>query len=271
MQLRRRPVRRRPASRRPPYLTIIAVAVVMIGAIIGVSAHGGSSSSRNLHTAAAASVSGIAISAETTIAPDPTPNFAQYGSLKIHLPVAASAITALAFHQASFTDALPMTSLVPDADMTLATKLKAVPPVSSVSHGIDDGSADVWDGQALRLWRSSRYGKPDTAVDCGADAGTTVLAPISGTVQEIKSYMLYGKYPDYEIHIKPTGRSDIEVVLIHVTDLTIAKGDTVQTGITPIAHVRCFSSKMTLQLGEYTKNGGDHVHLQINRVTAENK
>lgn len=258
------------APSRPPYLVLILVAFVVIASVVSATSHGGAARGRSLATVAAASVTGLAQPAKAaTPTPDPTPCFARYGSLKLHLPVAAASVTALAFHQASYTDALHLVSLVPDADMTLAARLKAVPPLKNGAHELDGGGGDVWRGQALRLWRSNRYGKPDTAVDCGADAGTVVLAPVSGTVVLIKPYLLYGKYPDYEIHIRPTGCPDIEAVLIHVTDLSIAKGDAVVGGVTPIAHVRRFSNRMSLQLGEYTKNGGDHVHVQLNRAGAK--
>lgn len=193
---------------------------------------------------------------------DPTPFFASYRSLYLRLPIDPEALTALAFHQASGKKALHMTSLVPDADMELAAELKAVPPLQDEADVPDT----QWVGSCLRLWRSNRSGEPDTAADVGADAGTPVWSPVTGTVLEVKPYKLYGQYDDYEIHIQPDGWPGVDVVLIHVADPLVAVGQHVEGGVTQLASVRKMSDKVELQLGGYTANGGDHVHVQLNGV-----
>lgn len=192
---------------------------------------------------------------------EPTPLFATEGDTQLHLVVDPAELTALAFHQASGKNALHMSSLVPDADMALAAELKAVPPVEQGAV-----PADVWGGICLRLWRSNRTGAPDTAADMGANPGAAVWSPVTGTVVDVKPYLLYDTYEDIEIHIKPDGRDDVDVVLIHVTDALVKPGDRVKGGITRIASVRKMSDKIEIQLGGYTANGGDHVHLQLNRI-----
>ena len=196
---------------------------------------------------------------------DPTPLIALEGETEIHLAIDPNELTAVAFHQASGDYALHMTSLVPDADMAAANELKAMPPVA---EGAIFGEG-VWHGCVLRLWRSNRGGQPDSALDMGAAPGTAVWSPISGTVIEVRPYLLYDKYDDFEIHIRPTGRDDIDAVLIHVQDVKVRVGDTVKGGITRIGSVRQMSDKMDIQLGGYTANGGDHTHFQLNRYPAE--
>ncbi|MDZ4654694.1 MAG: M23 family metallopeptidase [Coriobacteriia bacterium] len=196
---------------------------------------------------------------------DPTPLFAAYQELDLHLLIDPDDITALAFHQASGDIALHLTSLVPDADMALAALLKAVPPLDAAPAA----GSSVWEGCALRLWRSNRSGPPDTAVDCGADPGSPIFSPVSGTIVRIKAYKLYDKYDDYEIHIRPDGRDDIDIVLIHVDDVRVAEGDRLKAGVTRIASVRKMSDYVNLQLGGYTSNGGDHVHLQLNAARGD--
>jgi hypothetical protein len=176
------------------------------------------------------------------------------------LAIDPAQLTALGFHQASGSAALHLTSLVPDADMTLANQLKAVPPVAL--EGVAEG---VWEGTCLRLWRSNRGGMPDTAVDMGAEPGTAIWSPVSGEVVGVRPYMLYDKFEDYEIHIRPDGREDVDVVLIHVQDVVVEPGDKVKAGVTRLASVRKMSDKIDIQLGGYTANGGDHVHVQLNR------
>lgn len=118
-------------------------------------------------------------------------------------------------------------------------------------------------GQVLRMWRN-RPGKPDTAADVGALAGTTILSPVNGTVVRIKPYKLYGRYDDYELHIIPDRTSGLDVVMIHLTGIKCHVGDRVEAGITPVAKIRKFSNKFHDQLADYTHSPGDHVHMQVN-------
>lgn len=194
-----------------------------------------------------------------------TPLFATYRSLELHLPVAEADLTELAFHQASGMKALPMESLLPDAD----------PSAVDEKHGTGRAPAEVDEdateprvlgGQVIRMWRTNHYGAPDTAADVGALAGTTVIAPVSGTVVQVKPYQLYGAHEDLEIHIQPTGWPEIDLVMIHVTDPLVEAGDPVIAGVTRVASVRLLSDRVDHQLAVYTPDAGDHVHLQLNRV-----
>lgn len=210
----------------------------------------------------ALAATGAATLEEATPEREPTPFFASYRSLQLRLPVDPTELTALAFHQAAGTSALSMTSLVPDADMELANELKAAPQLAADA----DLTSMVWPGSCLRLWRSNRGGEPDTAADFGADPGTAVWSPVTGVVVQVRPYRLYDKHDDFEIHIRPDGWSDVDVVLIHVDDVAVEAGDRVFAGATRIASVRKMSDKMDMQLAGYTSNGGDHVHLQLNLI-----
>jgi murein DD-endopeptidase MepM/ murein hydrolase activator NlpD len=205
-----------------------------------------------------------------------TPVFARINRMRIYLPVDPKAITAVAFHQSAYGRSYHMVALIPTADRPKTFNLvkagKKLPIASATSSvtGIDqrDGHNKVveslWKGSLVRLWRTGRSGAPDSAADCGAKAGTTVVAAVSGKVERIRPYMLYNKYPDYEIHIKPDGMPHADMVVIHVQDLIVKPGDRVTGGITPIAHVRLLSNRMVHQLAEYTGDPGDHVHIQFN-------
>lgn len=250
--------RRAPRRERSPYPMMTIVVAVVGLALIAWMLSWEPAKSNDGHAPAPAA-------ARVKMPPDrePTPLFAREGGTDIHLAIDPTQLTALAFHQASGQRALHITSLVPDADMTVAAQLKAVPP-------LPDGTTapeGVWNGSALRLWRSNRGGMPDTAVDMGADPGTPVWAPVSGMVTEVRPYLLYDRYEDFEIHIRPTGRSDVDLVMIHVQDVKVKAGDRLKGGVTQIASVRKMSDKIDIQLGGYTANGGDHTHLQINSLT----
>lgn len=192
-----------------------------------------------------------------------TPIFAEYGKLQLHLPVPIDRLTEIGFHQASYAYALRMKTKLTDAKLSVVAKTHTTGRVAAKQPS----GPDAWmTGQVIRMWRN-RPGRPDTAADVGALAGTTVLAPVSGTIIKIKSYKLYGKYPDYEVHIAPEGTKGLDLVMIHLTNLNCVVGETVLAGQTPIAKVRKLSDKFHDQLADYTKGGGDHVHIQVNDAT----
>jgi hypothetical protein len=189
----------------------------------------------------------------------PTPIFASYKSLLIRLPVPLQSLTEVGFHQASYGWALPMKTPLPNANLTNAAKNK------STGRDISKqpiGPNAVLIGSVLRMWRP-RAGRPNTAADVGAKPGTVVLAPVSGTIVKIRPYKLYGKWNDYELHIQPTGRPSLDVVLIHLIGLTCHVGDPVVGGVTQLAHVRKLSDKFHDQLASYAKAGGNHVHIEV--------
>lgn len=194
--------------------------------------------------------------------PDPTPYFATFRNIKIHLPVSVSDLTEVAFHQASYSYAYHLKSPLPDAKRADAKKTKTTGRDKSAQAS---GAEVQLVGSVLRLWRS-RPGPPDTAADVGAKAGSDVFAPVSGTVIKIKRYKLYNKYADYELHIKPEGTADIDCVMIHIDDLSVDVGDEVVGGVTRIASVRRLGDRVDHQLADYAGEDGDHVHLQFNNT-----
>lgn len=200
----------------------------------------------------------------------PTPVFASFRGVHLHLPIPPAVVTVIGFHQASFTDALQMTSLVPLADAAAlqrsATAHQKPAAYPGASHGFEN-SKGVWTGRVLYLWRATTSTKMRTAVDCGAPSGTTVYPPVDGTIMEIHPYHLYGKYPDFEIHIKPDGLPGVDLIMLHVTDLNVKLDEHVIGGVTPIAKVRRLVGVVPgLQLRTYTAEGGDHTHFQINKI-----
>lgn len=193
----------------------------------------------------------------------PTPIIATRGDLVVRLPVRLEDLTEIGFHQAAYPYALSMRSALPTADMRQAKRERSTHrDIARQQQGPDA----VLTGRALVMWRD-RPGKPDTAVDVGADPGSTVLAPVSGTVVKVKRYLLYGAHEDFEIHIRPDGFPRIDCVMIHITDVAVRPGDRVIGGVSRIGAVRRLSHRERLQLGQYTKNGGDHTHVQLNDVT----
>jgi biotin carboxyl carrier protein len=211
-----------------------------------------------------------------------TPLFATCASLRLRLPVPAEAVTAVAFHQSALDHAAPMVSLVPDRGLAEAARLAKARKAAAAQAAAATSTAQVategpppvadadgtWTGRVIRLWREGRSGKPETAVDVGAPAGTAVVSPVGGKVVYIRTYKLYGKFNDFEIHISPTTEPKLDVVIIHVDDVRVSIGDTVEAGITRIASVRKLSGLTSMQIAKYAGDGGDHAHLQVNRMPA---
>ena len=208
----------------------------------------------------------------------PTPVFASLRDVRLRLPVPAAAVTVLVFHQSSYRDTVPLSSLVASGSPARAREavkaarstLKAggEATVAATPEDASEDSDGVWTGYALQLWRSNSGGKQDTAIDCGASAGTPVFSPVDGTVMQIRPYKLYKKYDDFEIHIKPDAWDDLDVIVLHVTDPAIAEGQRVVGGVTRIASVRNLASVVSgLQLRNYTLDGGNHTHVQVNRIS----
>lgn len=244
------------------------VAIVVLGATLGWKAlqptpNGAAASSPASATASAALEVPVA---STVVAGSgqPTPFFASYASLNLYLPISAGELTELAFHQASGDKSFSMTSLLPDADMGAACDKRGTGRITAT----ETVGPQILTGTVLRMWRSNRTGAPDTAADIGAKPGALVFAPVTGEITQVRPYLLYNEHQDYEIHIRPTGWPGIDVVLIHVDKPVIEVGDRVIGGITQLAQVRKLSDRVTPQISEYTVDGGDHVHLQLNKIPA---
>jgi hypothetical protein len=192
----------------------------------------------------------------------PTPLFASYGRLKLRLPVPTSRLTEIGFHQASYAWALRMKTPLKDAKLSESSTHRGTG--RDLTKQPADADAFLV-GKVLRMWRA-RPGAPDTAADVGANPGSAVIAPVTGTVVKIKSYKLYGKWADYEMHIAPDGFPSLDIVMIHIANPDVKVGSRVVAGVTPVGHVRKLSDKFTDQLAQYVRGGGDHVHLQVNNA-----
>lgn len=267
--------REQSAGGRWSLLVLALLAVFLISAVV-ISRVGGTASP------AAATVSiGVPLPVPAIMKralPPLTPVFAAYGGMRLHLPISPASITAVAFHQASYNDALPMEILVPIVSgaawkagaaerAALAASATAAAASTTATAKVSAPATDIWSGPALRLYRSGRSGTPNTAVDVGGQPGTQVLAPVDGVIAQVKPYKLYNKYDDYEIHIAPVGATDFEVVILHIDGPAVKVGDKVTGGRTPIGVVRNLARFETLQLGEYTPGAkGDHTHMQVNKL-----
>ncbi|HET6350548.1 MAG TPA: M23 family metallopeptidase [Coriobacteriia bacterium] len=241
---------------------VAIVALIGGGAVWALSAFGGAKVTSYLPVRSSKNKA-IPVASPSKPVAVPTPYFAQHGSVTLRLPVSVDDLTEVGFHQAAYRYAVKLSTKLPDADSSKAKKNGG----TGRNKASQSKTADAWlVGSVLRMWRG-RPGKPDTAADVGAKAGSRVIAPVDGRVRLVKHYELYGKYGDYEIHIQPDGAPTLDLVMIHIDEPVVRAGDRVSSGITPIGKVRKLSDRIRHQLGHYSGDPGDHTHLQLNDAT----
>lgn len=190
-----------------------------------------------------------------------TPLVASCNGVELHSPIKPYDLTGILFHQASFEYALALDTELPEANYEQVERDRQI----RVNKEQVDGT---WlDADALHLWRTSDATAMETSIDIGAKPGTTVFAPVDGTVVLVKDYMLYDEMADIEIHIQPEGHPELDCVLIHTTDAAVKAGDEVTGGVTPISQIRDIEAQLTdVQLSFFVPEGvgGNHVHVQVN-------
>jgi hypothetical protein len=199
----------------------------------------------------------------------PTPLIASYDDLAIHSPISANHITEIEFHQASYDTALQLTPFVTIVDAQEVADKHGTNHVSVDDQPVGD---EPLIAEAVSTWRLDSVGPEMSSVDVGALAGTDVYAPVSGTVVKIKTYSLYGLIDDYEIHIQSPEHPELDIVMLHIEDLSVEVGDRVYGGGTRIAAVRNIGDVIDNNLSNFTASGdpGNHCHVQVNDATREN-
>jgi hypothetical protein len=162
----------------------------------------------------------------------------------------------LGFHEASTAtgrDMRPLGELIGNDNSTRFT-----PPFE-----VRDGAQPY-----VVLASRGRSAGPTTAVDVVARPDAPVVAPITGQVTDIRSYVLYGSYPDHRIEIRSTADPSLRVVMVHVTDLTVAVGDRVIAGTSVVAeraNLFPFSSQVDR---ETEPDRFPHVHVEVQAFDA---
>ena len=188
-----------------------------------------------------------------------TAKVATLDDMEIRATVTPEDMTGILFHQASYDGLYAVKTKLPTADVAKAYKKHSL-KVNSEQTDLNDWA----DAEALHLYRQGQTQAMNTSIDVGGKAGCKVYAPVTGTVTLVKKYKLYEKTNDYRIHIQPEGHSEYDCVILHCSKPVVKKGDQVTAGVTQIATMRKISSKLSgIQLADYTKEGGNHSHIQI--------
>ena len=260
-----------PLSRRTGRVFLLMIAAVMTCALCACT-----SSAASANTVSSSSEEVLEAVSDTAMTPEEeeamynethkgrpkvNPLIAQCSGVDLRSPIAPADLTGVLFHQASLAYGLTMTTELPEAD----TEKVESSGESRVNREQVEG--DWLDAEVMHLWRIADSTDMDTSIDVGAASGTIVRSPVTGTVVLVKDYDLYGEVPDIEIHIQPTGRPDLDVVIIHTQDPLVKAGDKVEAGVTEISHVRDIAKDLEdVQLAFYTPEDdpGNHAHVQVN-------
>ncbi|HVL99822.1 MAG TPA: M23 family metallopeptidase [Egibacteraceae bacterium] len=174
--------------------------------------------------------------------------FATAGGVPLHTPT--DQIRTIGYHQAASQAALPFEprgAPFTNRNVPSYTPLPATP------------------GPDYAIMGNRRRGThPASAVDIAVPHNVTLMSPITGTVETVSPYLLYGRYPDLIVTVVPDGRPDLRLVMIHLNGYLVVPGQRVVAGETPIAHTAMpfpFSSQIDEWAGL-----GPHVHMEMRRV-----
>lgn len=103
-----------------------------------------------------------------------------------------------------------------------------------------------------------------TACDVLSKAGENVYAPADGVVIAAENYLLYGKYPDMRVRIAIDGHPGCHIAVLHLGSLCVERGQRVKAGISLLGTVRDLVPYFYSGPNPYTREDGNHVHVQVN-------
>ena len=115
---------------------------------------------------------------------------------------------------------------------------------------------------AFTMSKRGRGTAQTSSVDITMLEESDVLSPVDGVVVDVVPYKLYGIHDDFRIEIMADDYGWFKIVIAHVKDIAVVKGQRVNTGVTKLARVR--SLDMNSQINEYVDGSKEHVHLQVN-------
>jgi hypothetical protein len=188
-------------------------------------------------------------SAPVAGSPESHPAFARVGNRNLLLPVSAGDATIIAYQAVADERALAVTPIGERANANALIRF----------------FRDIFSSEPLVRYYilDSPAGEDTTSVLVGAAEGSPVTAPISGSVVAVKEYMLYGKYPDVQIDIRPEQMSGVRLTLLFISDPAVSIGDIVTAGKTQLGKVRACPKELGDRLAVYTHEAGAHVYMRI--------
>jgi hypothetical protein len=181
----------------------------------------------------------------------PLPVFATAGGVRVR--VVSGDTVAVAFHEASYDDALALRPTGVCGRCKNPWKFRPPPPRDPT----------------LRYLVTHSRGR-DTPATSAADLvlpkGTPVFAPVDGVVSRVRRYRLYRRYPDVRVELIPHSAPGLLVVMLHVGAVQVRRGEEVVASTTVIGAARRLPFES--QVDRYVRGRYPHVHLEVKDAAA---
>lgn len=171
-------------------------------------------------------------------------------NLRIQLPVAESALTAIGFHGAR-NGALSLTPLGRQANQGLLAR---------IWHSI--AGADKKGPEWFQL--GGRAGVGTRVLNIGAAVGSDVYAPVGGEISAISAYVVSDRVVGARIDIRPTDAPSVIVSLTHVKpDPSLAVGTPVAASSSKLGTVVDMARYERQALARHTRDVGNNVAIEV--------
>jgi hypothetical protein len=182
---------------------------------------------------------------------EPLPVFAT--ARGIQLRAVSDHAVAVAFHEASYDDALALRPTGVCGRCKNPTKFTPPAPRDPSLHYLVTHSR-------------GRDTPATSAADLVLPRATPVLSPVDGVVLRVHRYRLYRNYPDVRVEIAPDREPGLLVVLLHLGAVQVRKGERVITSETLIGAPRRLPFRS--QVDRYVRGRYPHVHLEVKDAAA---
>jgi hypothetical protein len=241
-----RPIRRRRvehrevrAARRARRFALLTFLAIILIVALALSAFGGSSRPID-----ALAVGNIIASNQTK----PFPQIvALHGAVRLQMPISQSQATAIGYHS-SAENGITLKPLGHQGNEGA---------LQSVFHRIFGG------GGGHPTWYQLDSG-PTSALDVGGAPGTSVFAPVDGTIVGLTPYIVAGHTFGSRIDIQPQSAPSLIVSVTQVrADPSLKVGFNVVSGATRIGVVADLARVERQALARYTNDAGNHVSIEL--------
>jgi len=171
-------------------------------------------------------------------------------ALRLQLPIAQSAVTAIGYHRAGGS-ALSLEPVGHQGNAGLLSRLW---------HRL----AGVRDGRLVWYQLSGSRGPGTSALNIGAAPGTDVYSPVDGTVVGISDYVIANRVQGARIDVRPLTAPSVVVSLIHLRpDPALTVGSAVAASRSKLGVVLDLSKVERQALARYTQDAGNNVSLEV--------
>jgi hypothetical protein len=182
---------------------------------------------------------------------EPLPAFAVGDRVRLRLP--AEHLVAVAFHEASYDDSV---RLRPLGVCGVCRNLWKFTPPRPIDRDL----------RYMVMDSRGRSQPATSAADVVVERNAVIVSPVDGVVRRVKRYRLYGRYRDIRVEIRPEGVRRRKVVMLHLTHVSLRRGDQVQATVTRVGRARRLPFES--QVDRYVRGRYPHVHLEVKRPAA---